>query len=390
MRKRAEIAVAMLLLGVTHVGPARSEPAAGLLSTGGLVTFDTAAPQTLTARTITGLQSASEHVLGLDYRPATGQVFIVTVPIGTPANALVRTYALDVATATATFVGSIPSTVPGAADVPSSVDFNPRVDRLRMTNVNDENFRINPNTGALAGDDPNLNAPGSQIVAEAYDRNFAGDTTPSTPTTLYGISRATASLVTQGGIDGMPGANSGIITTVGPLGVLVDPGSDAGLDISAATGTAYAVIRSSNTATLYTIDLVMGQATFIGAFPAPVVDLTILPPPALPPPDTTAPHGLLDAPSTLKLKAARQGFTVGFSCDEACSAIAQLVAKEKVLATGSATLAAAGVGSLSLAPTAEGSKALRRRLKRKAELSVTLTDGAGNQSPLTRALVLRP
>src|SRR5262245_2930013 len=181
--------------------PARAEPAVGLTSTDALATFDTANPSELSVRPIGGLQSATEHVIGIDWRPRTNQVFITTVPVGIAANALVRTYSVDVDTGQATFVGSIPNTVPGAADVPSGYDFNPTVDRIRLVNVNDENFRINPNNGSLAANDPNLSPAGQQIVAEAYDRNF-DRTTASPPTTLYGISLATNSLVTQGGIDG--------------------------------------------------------------------------------------------------------------------------------------------------------------------------------------------
>jgi hypothetical protein len=64
-------------------------------------------------------------VVGLDTRPATGQLFLITVPTGVAANATVRSYTLDPVTATATFVGSIPGTVPGAADSPTRMDFQP-------------------------------------------------------------------------------------------------------------------------------------------------------------------------------------------------------------------------------------------------------------------------
>ena len=56
------------------------------------------------------------------------------MPTGSAANAPIRSYSVDPATATATFVGAIPGTVPGAADVPTGADFNPVVDRLRVVN----------------------------------------------------------------------------------------------------------------------------------------------------------------------------------------------------------------------------------------------------------------
>src|SRR5262249_10875770 len=158
-----------------------------------------------------------------------GQLYLTTVPTGVAANALVRTYTVNPLTGAATFVGSIPNTVPGAADVPGGYDFNPTVDRIRVVNVNDENFRINPNNGSLAGDDPTLTPAGSQIVAKAYDRNFDRANATTIPTTLYGISLATSSLVTQGGINGAAagGANGGLIAAVGALGVTLDAGTDA-------------------------------------------------------------------------------------------------------------------------------------------------------------------
>src|SRR5919197_6223840 len=188
------------VVALVAAAPAAAEPEVGLVDTS-VVTFDTATPGDLAVRAITGLQSPTERVIGIDWRPRTGQVALVTVPVGVAANALVRTYMLDPATGAATFVGSIPNTVAGAADVPSGVDVNPTVDRIRVVNVNDENFRINPNNGSNAGDDVNLNPAGSQVGAEAYDRNI-DRLTADPPTTLYGISRATGGLVTQGGIDG--------------------------------------------------------------------------------------------------------------------------------------------------------------------------------------------
>src|SRR5262249_51411614 len=146
-----------------------------------------------------------------------------------------RTYTVNPLTGAATFIGSIPGMVPGAADVPSGYDFNPTVDRIRVASSNDENFRINPNNGSLAGDDPHLNPAGPQINPSAYDRDFDRAVATVIPTTLYGISRATSSLVTQGGINGTApgGANGGLITAVGPLGVTLNATADAGFDIAA-------------------------------------------------------------------------------------------------------------------------------------------------------------
>jgi hypothetical protein len=374
-------------------GGAGAEPAAGVLGSAQLVTFDTGSPANIATRPITGLQSMSEDVIGMDARPSTGQVFIVTVPTGIATNALVRTYTLDVSTGSATFVGSIPNTVPGAADQPSGVDFNPRVDRIRVVNAIDENFRINPNNGALAGDDVNLNPAAQELIAAAYDRNSTGDTGR---TTLYGISAASSNLVTVGGIGGTApgGPNGGSVQMIGPLGVTVAAGSDAGLDVSPTTSAAFATIRTVGGTALYTIDLSTGAATVVGAFPAAVRDLTILrpPPPAtpVPPPDNAAPHVLIDVVSSAKMKTLRRGrFKLRFSCDEACKATAKLIRRRTTLASGSASLSAAGVGSVKLSLTKKGAKALRDRHRPlRARLALTFADPAGNRATRSRRLRL--
>jgi hypothetical protein len=155
--------------------------------------------------------------------------------------------------------------VPGAANVASGFDFNPAVDRIRIVNANDENFRVNPNNGSLSGDDPALNPAGFQVIGEAYDRNWNRAVATTVATTLYGISRTTSSLVTQGGVNGSiaGGANGGAITTVGSLGVILDSNSDAGFDIDAG-GTAYAALTVTGLARLYTVNLATGAATLVG------------------------------------------------------------------------------------------------------------------------------
>jgi hypothetical protein len=411
----AALAVTAAMLATT--APAGAEPAAGIVGTTLLVTFDTDSPSVLTVRPISGLASAMETVVGIDMRPATGQLYAVTVPLGIVANALVRTYVVDPATGAATLVGSIPNTVAGAADTQWGVDVNPTVDRVRAVLANNENFRINPNNGSLAGDDVNLTFSGGAtgpIIAAAYDRNTARD--PSTgPTTLYEIDRGASTLDVQGGIDGRGpgGANGGQVTAIGPLGVTLDAGSDAGLDVSGASGVAYASLRSGRVSGLYTIDLATGAATLVGSFPLDVRDVAILPQPAVPPPppppppppspspppappaDTVAPTGLLDfADSATFGRLLRTKLPLGFSCNEACAATATLRARRTTLATGTGSLTSASAGTLKLTPTRSGRRYLSRRRhprrrRVRATLSVTLADTAGNHAALSRGISLR-
>src|SRR4030095_995790 len=104
----------------------------------------------------------------------------------------------------ATFVGSVPGTLPGAADVPAGYDFNPTVDRIRLAFSNDENGRLNPNNGSLAGDDTNLTpALTTDIIAAAYDRNLDRQATGSNnaiPTTLAENKPPPTTLSTSSGV----------------------------------------------------------------------------------------------------------------------------------------------------------------------------------------------
>ena len=104
--------------------------------------------------------------------------------------------------------------------------------------------------------DSNLTPAGLLIEAVAYDRNRAG----ATATTLFGIARSTAQLVTIGNVDGVPSSpNSGTVLNVGPLGVT--PGSDGtGFDISRG-GRAYAAFkRPEEGPKLYVIELAGASA----------------------------------------------------------------------------------------------------------------------------------
>ena len=265
---------------------ASAVPAAGIAETTTLVTFDTSSPGAVQSRPITGLSVSPETAVGIDTRPATGELFLLTVPTGSaPAVQTVRIYRLDVPTATATLIGMPSASGPLFGDLPTGMDFQPLIDRIRMVQSNNENARFNPNNGTLSGNDPDLTytAPATgPVTAEAYDRNVAPGPpgTPAPPgsrTTLYGIDVGSDRLVTQGGIDGAApsGPNGGTIASVGPLGVTVDDASDAGLDI-AAGGTAFAAFRSSGASALYTVDLSTGQATAVGGFPVDVRSIAVV------------------------------------------------------------------------------------------------------------------
>ena len=110
---------------------------------------------------------------------------------------------------------------------------------------------------AYVAGDPAAGVPTS-IVHVAYDRNVAG----AALTTLFGIDQNRDTLVRIGGVDGNPSPNGGQVTTIGPLGFNVT--NAGGFDIQGGSGIAYAVMRVSSVATLFTINLSTGAATQIG------------------------------------------------------------------------------------------------------------------------------
>ncbi|MDX1946758.1 MAG: DUF4394 domain-containing protein, partial [Pirellulaceae bacterium] len=232
------------------------DPYVGLTTANALVRFIASTTTTLLANTpITGLQ-AGETLVGIDYRPATGQLYGMGVTGGNTG----RLYVIDVGTGAAVQVGA-PFALPQSAGVAAGgvygFDFNPTVDRIRVVSSLGDNFRLNPDTGAIAGADTALTA-GSTVVGSAYDRNFAG----ATVSTLFGIDSATGNLVRQGGVDGAPSPNLGAITPIGSLGVATT--GNVGFDIAPGTNNAFATLTVAGVAGLYSINLSTGAATLIG------------------------------------------------------------------------------------------------------------------------------
>ncbi|MBP3959638.1 DUF4394 domain-containing protein [Gemmata sp. G18] len=254
---------------------AREVPAIlyGLTGANTLLRLDSANPTVTTTVTVTGL-GANQQLVGIDFRPRTGQLYGSSVVDASANNSIIFTYRINPLTGAATLVGQTAAAVPGAGDVATGYDFNPTVDRIRYVNVNDENVRLTPVNGTLAGDDTDLTV-GADIIGAAYDRNTdrqnnAGDTN-TLPTTLFLINRATSSLARLGDINGTPiSPNGGVVTDIGALGVTLDAGANGGFDILESTlnnglGTAFAALTVSGITGLYSIDLTTGTATLVGA-----------------------------------------------------------------------------------------------------------------------------
>jgi Domain of unknown function (DUF4394) len=279
------VALFAALLAPSSAGAERIAAVVG----GRLMLFDSATPSAVATRDITGI-GTNETIRGIDYRPSTGEVYVVTATTASANNSFARTYVIDTSLGTTGRVGVTTAAVPGWADVAGDAGFNPVADRLRVLNVTDENFRLNPNDGALAADDTNLSpAATTAAIGLAYDRNVAR----STATTAYLIDRHDSQLAMLGGVNSTPSPNGGVVTDRGPLGITLAASTDGGFDISGATGTAYAVLTDSADmlTSLYTVNLTTGALTKIGTVGTgglEAVGMTVLPPP---PPGPTGPTG---------------------------------------------------------------------------------------------------
>ena len=234
--------------------PAQAVPVYAVTESGYLVTFDSTSPNAAATVGLIAGMGEDETVIGIDFRPADGQLYAVT-----DGNNL---YGLNTSTAGATLVQALTPDLSGSR---FGFDFNPVPDRLRITSDADQNLRCNPNPGfpactvdltlafgagdANAGRNPN-------IVGSAYTNSVAGTTT----TTLYGIDSTLNALVVQNP------PNDGVLSTVGLLGV--NTTDLVGFDILTLEGvnTAYASLTQTGSflSRFYTIDLATGAATPVG------------------------------------------------------------------------------------------------------------------------------
>src|SRR5262245_35229588 len=204
-------------------------------------------------------------LVGIDYRPATGDLYGVGDQAGL--------YIIDPATATASLAARANVALQGSS---FGVDFNPAADRLRIVSDTGQNLRANVANGVTV-EDPDLNypapavPPATGITGAAYTNN---DLNPDTATTLFDID----SNLDQ--VDIQSPANAGTVVATGKL--LVDAAPDLGFDIyskvregRAVDNQGLAVLISGDRTRLYGINLLTGRALQRGTFNTkdPVVDI---------------------------------------------------------------------------------------------------------------------
>lgn len=206
---------------------------------------------------ISGLQTG-ESILGIDFRPATGQLY----GIGSTS----RIYVINTTTGAARVIGSAPFTPAITTTVKrAGFDFNPTVDRIRFVGNNGQNLRLNPETGTVAATDGTINGTASaEIGAVAYTQNRAG----AAATVLFDIDLTSDKLYKQ------DPPNDGKLVEVGNL--MVNAESTGGFDINPAGTSALAVLTVAGKTRLYNISLETGKATLIkNELPATIIAFAI-------------------------------------------------------------------------------------------------------------------
>jgi hypothetical protein len=216
-----------------------------------LIFNPTLSSQQTISKGITGLQTG-EKVVGIDMRPANGQLY----GLGSTG----RLYTFNLSSGAATVVGTAPLVLTGTD---FGFDFNPTVDRIRIVSNTGQNLRVNPNDGTLSAADLPLNPGTPAVTAAAYTNNFAGATT----TVLFDIDTNTDRLLRQ------DPPNNGTLVDIGALGV--NATSTNGFDIGGTSGTAYAILTVGTTSAIYQINLQTGSATRIGDFPKASLGMAI-------------------------------------------------------------------------------------------------------------------
>jgi len=233
-RLRLGAALVALTAGLAATAPAAlavapTETVYGVVDNAGvetLATLSTTSGTVTTVGPIVGLTATTEKIVSMDFRPATGQLYVLTSDDEVNVISNLNT----TPTATPLSLTGVALTLAGAADI----DFNPVPDALRIVGAAGENIPLA--TGVVAKD-TNLSGDAAGAVGAAYTNATAGPQ----QTTLYDTDSAGEELVTQGGLGGVPSPNGGVTTSVGAYPITTTTLADGGLDISANSGRAIAL-----------------------------------------------------------------------------------------------------------------------------------------------------
>lgn len=241
-----------------------------------LVTFNASNPMaTLSApMAITGV-SAGFDIVGMDVRPATGELYILAY---NQATLMAQLYKVDTLSKMATAIGTGINNLMLTGKV--GFDFNPSVDRIRVVSSNNHDYRLHPVTGALVATDGNLAYASTDVNAgkkanvgtAAYTNSYIG----ASSTILYNYDDSLNVLTTQNP------PNSGIQNTVGSSGIMVnlnDATSDMDIYFNPTTmqNMAYFIANPASAThdILYMMNLATGKLSFIGNIGIALKDIAV-------------------------------------------------------------------------------------------------------------------
>ncbi|SDF34831.1 protein of unknown function [Lentzea fradiae] len=271
----AAAVAAVVLTGVaTGSGSSTAQPtglrAYGISADGTLMaTFTTDRPTVLDwVRQIQGF-SGDVTAVGTDIRPQDGLLYLVGDKGG------IYTVKLPSSSNWDPVVTKVSQLTYPLSGTNFGVDFNPAADRLRVISDNGQNLRHDLNTHSTVNDTILTTPPAGTtkgVTAAAYTNN---DLNPDTATTLFDIGTLTDQVLIQSP------ANNGTLAPTGSL--TVDAAANAGFDIYSTLSNGKAVssagfatlVGPGSGSSLYSVNLLTGEATAIGRFPIPITDLAI-------------------------------------------------------------------------------------------------------------------
>ena len=222
-------------------------------SGGNLLRFKANAPEAAKSKAITGLP-AGVALKGIDFRPATGDLYALG------SDKVV--YRVNPWTAIAVAEGPAFEMAPSAlVGDRIGFDFNPTVDKIRVTSDADDNLRLDPDPGSLLAKDTSLTPASVTVVGSAYtNSSFAAFANRPTATMLFALDVGAS----PDKIWLQNPANAG--TLMNPVSLDVDLGVDAGFDIAGADNVGYVAgtPNGRDGARLYQVDVASGKTRQLG------------------------------------------------------------------------------------------------------------------------------
>ena len=246
---------------------ARGETLTGVLlgQNNDVVTFDSAAPGTVSAAVPLVNLQPFESILAADYLADSSELYVFSnAPNFSGGPSEYRLRLVNPSAGTSSVIGPVHAFA-GATNF--GMDFLPGTGLARLTANNGMNFRLSTLDGALTNDPVLAFAAGDPGFGLAPNVTALAAAPVTAGGTLYGIENTTDSLVT------LDSDNSGRIRTVGPFGIALASFDTFCFDISTTTGTGYLAVGDNNafTTTLYTVNLNSGVATLVGTIGSNVI-----------------------------------------------------------------------------------------------------------------------